>query len=253
MITSKFSLAGKFALVTGGGTGIGLAISRAFIEAGARVVITGRRESVLQEAVAGLGANAAYRVSDIAQMETIPALIQELEESGWPLDILVNNAGINAKKPALEVTDEEFDRILRTNVNGLFAITREVGKRMAGRGRGAILNITSMTALYGIPKVPAYSASKIAVLGLSRALATELAPQGIRVNSLAPGFIYSEMTAKALDSDPERKRKVFDRTPMGRMGQPEEIASAAVFLCSDAASFVTGVNLAVDGGNSIGF
>jgi NAD(P)-dependent dehydrogenase (short-subunit alcohol dehydrogenase family) len=157
------------------------------------------------------------------------------------------------KKPALEVTDEEFDRIIQTNLNGLFAFSREVARGMASRGKGAILNITSMAAMYGLPKVPAYSAAKTAVLGLTRALAVEWAASGIRVNAIAPGFIFSEMTDKALNSDPDRKRRVMDRTPLGRMGRAEEVAAAALFLCSDAASFITGVNLPVDGGNSIGF
>jgi len=252
MAINSFSLAGKHALVTGGGTGIGLAISRAFCEHGARVVITGRREDVLRSACESLGKSAAYRVCDVSKVETLPALVEEIEKGG-PLDILVNNAGINLKKPALEVTDEEFNCIVQTNLNGLFALTREVGRGMAKRGRGAILNITSMAAIYGLTKIPAYSASKTAVLGLTRALASELAPAGIRVNAIAPGFIFSDMTDKALNSDPERKRRVMERTPMGRMGQAEEVAAAAVFLCSDAASFVTGVNLPVDGGNSIGF
>jgi NAD(P)-dependent dehydrogenase (short-subunit alcohol dehydrogenase family) len=116
-----------------------------------------------------------------------------------------------------------------------------------------VLNITSMAAMYGLTRVAAYAASKAAVLGLTVELASELGPHGIRVNAIAPGFIFSAMTQKALDSDPERKAKVMGRTPMGRMGQAEEVAAAAVFLCSDAASFVTGVNLPVDGGNSIGF
>jgi NAD(P)-dependent dehydrogenase (short-subunit alcohol dehydrogenase family) len=253
MATSAFSLAGKHALVTGGGTGIGLAISRAFCEQGARVVITGRREDVLRTACESLGRNASYRTCDIAKLQSLPALVEEIEKNGAPLDILVNNAGINLKKPALEVTDEEFDRIIQTNLNGLFALTREVGRGMAKRGRGAILNITSMAALYGLTKIPAYAASKTAVLGLTRVLASELASSGIRVNAIAPGFIFSDMTDKALNSDPERKRRVIERTPMGRMGQAEEVAAAAVFLCSDAASFITGVNLPVDGGNSIGF
>jgi NAD(P)-dependent dehydrogenase (short-subunit alcohol dehydrogenase family) len=250
MTHNSFSLAGKHALVTGGGTGIGLAISRAFCAAGAQVTITGRRENILKEACQDLGENASYRACDLSQLDAIPALVASLEE---PPDILVNNAGINLKKPALEVTDEEFNRIIQTNLNGLFALTREVARGMALRGKGAILNITSMAALYGLTKVPAYSASKTAVLGLSRALAAEFGPLGIRVNAIAPGFIFSEMTNKALNSDPERKRRVMDRTPMGRMGQAEEVATAAVFLCSDAASFITGVNLPVDGGNSIGF
>jgi NAD(P)-dependent dehydrogenase (short-subunit alcohol dehydrogenase family) len=253
MAAHSFSLQGKYALITGGGTGIGLAISRAFHDAGARVIITGRREDVLRNACQTLGENVSYRVCDISRLGAIPALIGGLEKEGVALDILVNNAGINLKKPALEVTDEEFDRIIQTNLNGLFALTREVARGMAVRGKGAILNITSMAALYGLTKVPAYSAAKTAVLGLSRALAAEWGPSGIRVNAIAPGFIFSEMTDKALNSDPERKRRVMDRTPMGRMGQAEEVAMAALFLCSDAASFITGVNLPVDGGNSIGF
>jgi gluconate 5-dehydrogenase len=253
MSTHPFSLSGKRALVTGGGTGIGVAISKAFLDAGAAVILTGRREEILQQACKTLGDQASYLVSDVAQVEAIPALIAGVENKGIPLDILVNNAGINAKKPSLEVTDEEFDRIIQTNLNGLFALSREVARGMATRGKGVILNITSMAAMYGLPKVAAYTSAKSAVLGLTRALAVEWAQQGIRVNSIAPGFIYSEMTDKALNSDPERKRRVMDRTPMGRMGQAEEVAAAAVFLCSDAASFITGVNLPVDGGNSIGF
>jgi NAD(P)-dependent dehydrogenase (short-subunit alcohol dehydrogenase family) len=178
--------------------------------------------------------------------------VEELEKSG-PIDILVNNAGINMKKPATEVSDEEFDQIIQTNLNGLFSLTREVAKHMVARKRGVILNITSMAALYGLPKVAAYTSAKTAVLGLTRTLASEWGPIGIRVNAIAPGFIFSEMTDKALNSDPERKKRVFDRTPMARMGRAEEVAAAAVFLCSDAASFITGVNLPVDGGNSIGF
>ncbi len=253
MATDSFSLAGKHALVTGGGTGIGFAISQAFCEAGAQVTITGRREDVLQKACESLGKSASYKVCDISKLDTLPALVAAIEKDGIALDILVNNAGINAKKPAFEITDEEFARIIQTNLSGLFSLTREVARGMASRGRGAILNITSMAAMYGLPKVAAYSASKTGVLGLTRTLAVEFAPLGIRVNAIAPGFIYSEMTNKALNSDPERKQRVMDRTPMRRMGQAEEIAMAAVFLCSDAASFITGVNLPVDGGHSIGF
>jgi len=249
----KFSLDGQCALITGGGTGIGLAISRVFLEAGARVVITGRRVEVLKEACTQLGAKATFRAADIAEAQGVTALVEAIETGDAPIDILVNNAGINAKKPAVEISDEEFDRIIQTNLNGLFTLTREVGRRMIARQRGVILNITSMAALYGLPKVAAYSASKTAVLGLTRALASEWAPFGLRVNSIAPGFIFSEMTDRALNSDPDRKRRVLERTPMGRMGQAEEVAAAAVFLCSDAASFITGVNLPVDGGNSIGF
>jgi gluconate 5-dehydrogenase len=250
----KFSLENKCALITGGGTGIGLAITRAFISAGCKVVITGRREDVLKEACGQLGPKATFRACDVSQTKGLPAMVESIEKGPeGPIDILVNNAGINSKRPAIEVTDEDFDRVIQINLNGLFALSREVARHMVTRKRGAILNISSMAAIYGLTKVPAYSASKTAVAGLTRALASEWAPLGLRVNALSPGFIFSDMTDKALNSDPERKRRVMDRTPMGRMGQAEEIAAAALFLCSDAASFVTGVNLPVDGGNSIGF
>ena len=252
-MSNRFSLEGKRALITGGGTGLGLGISKAFVEAGAKVMITGRREDVLKAAVAELGPNAAYAVGDVADLPSLPALVKHIEDNWGPLDILVNNAGINMKKTALEVTDEEFQRIVQTNLNGLFAITREVGRFMQVRGSGSIINITSMAAMYGLPLVAGYASSKTAVLGLTRTLASDLAPLGIRVNAIAPGFIESEMTKKALDADPIRKGKAIGRTPMGKMGLPEDIGWAAVYLASDAAKFVTGVNLPVDGGNSIGF
>jgi len=247
------TLDGRTALITGGGTGIGLAIAEAFVAAGARVVITGRRREVLQTACVRLGPRASWRQSDVSELEAQATLVSTIESELGTLDILVNNAGTHLKKPALEITGMEFSAVLRTNLEGLFALSREVGRRMADRGRGAILNMASMTAVYGIPRVAAYTASKAAIVGLTRALAVELGSTGVRVNAISPGFIYSEMSARALDADPERKQRVLSRTPLGRMGQPQEVAAAATFLCSDAASFITGVNLCVDGGNSIGF
>ncbi len=248
-----FSLNGKRVLITGGGTGIGLGIAMAMQDAGASVVLTGRRIDVLEQAVAYLNGNAIYEQGDVSDLASLPALVKKIEVEQGPIDILVNNAGINMKKNALEVTDEEFQRIVHTNLNGVFALSREVGKYMQTRKAGVIINITSMAAMYGLPLVAAYAASKTAVLGLTRTMASDLAPFGIRVNAIAPGFIESEMTRKALDADPPRKKRALDRTPMGIMGQPEDIGYAAVYLASEAAKFVTGVNLPVDGGNSIGF
>ena len=252
-MTQAFSLTGKRVLITGGGTGIGLGIAKAMQEAGADVILMGRRKDVLEQAVASLMGNAAYVQGDVADLPSLPGLIKKIEEVKGPIDVLVNNAGINMKKMALEVSDEEFQRIIHTNLNGLFAMCREVGKFMQQRKSGVIINITSMAAIYGLPLVAGYASSKTAVLGLTRTLASDLAPFGIRVNAIAPGFIESEMTRKALDADPPRKKRALDRTPMGIMGQPEDIGLAAVYLASDAAKFVTGVNLPVDGGNSIGF
>tara|TARA_R110000868_G_scaffold408293_3_gene690948 strand:- start:14531 stop:15292 length:762 start_codon:yes stop_codon:yes gene_type:complete len=253
MSVSSFSLSGKLAVITGGGTGLGFGISKAFLAAGAKIIITGRREEVLQEAVQKLGSGANFISNDVSDTSSLPSFVQEVEDTFGPIDILVNNAGINMKKFITEVSDDEFQRIIQTNVNGLFSLTREVAKKMIPRKSGSIINITSMTAIYGISDVTAYTSSKTAVLGMTRSLAVDLSPKGIRVNAIAPGFIDSPMLRKAFNSDPERKRKVLSRTPMGSLGEADDIGSAAVYLASDAAKYVTGINLPVDGGNSIGF
>lgn len=253
MLSDLFSLKDKLAIVTGGGTGLGFGITKAFVEAGAAVIITGRREEVLKNATDALGEKAHYIVNDVTKLKKLPALVEEIESRFGAIDILVNNAGINMKKPLTEVTDQEFNNIIQTNVNGLFSLTREVAKKMIPRGKGVVINITSMAAIYGISDVTAYTASKTAVLGLTRSLAVDLSGKGIRVNAIAPGFIDSPMLRKAFNSDPAREQRVLSRTPMKKLGEAEDIAAAALYLASDAAKFVTGVNLPVDGGNSIGF
>lgn len=250
---SVFSLQNKLALVTGGGSGIGYHIAECLVQAGAKVILTGRREAVLQEAVEKLGEQAAYFVHDITELATIPKLIADLEETHGPLDILVNNAGINMKKHAVDTTDADFDRIMQTNLHAVFAMTRECGKRMMERKSGSIIMITSMAALYGIDRVVAYSSSKAAVAGMVKALATEFSPQNVRINGIAPGFIETPMMLTAMNGDPARRDKAMDRTPMGTWGKPDDIGWAAVFLASKASKFITGVSLPVDGGNSIGF
>ncbi len=243
----------KVALVTGGGSGLGLAIAQKFTEAGIVTIIAGRDKNKLDAAQETIGELCHARVCDLNDLKSIPKFVQQLLSEFGHIDILVNNAGINMKKEFTEVTDEDFLSVMNTNVTAVFALSREVVKQMLPRENGCIINISSMAAQYGLPKVIAYSASKTAIDGMTRAMAVELSPKGIRVNAIAPGFIYSAMTAKALDSDPERKAKVFGRTPMGHMGQPEDIGNAALYLASDAAKYVTGVVLPVDGGNSIGF
>jgi len=151
------------------------------------------------------------------------------------------------------VSDEEFQRILHTNLFSVFAICREVVKVMLPRGKGNIINNSSMDTQYGIPKVIAYTASKAAIEGMTKAMAVELSPMGILVNCIAPGFIATDMSSKALNGDAERKQKVFSRTPLGRLGEPADVGDAALFLASDQAKYVTGVVLPIDGGNSIGF
>lgn len=243
----------KVALVTGGGSGLGFAIAQQFTQNGITTIIAGRDTAKLNTAKAELGDLCFARSCDVSNLASVPVFVEEIVKEFGQIDILVNNAGINQKKEFTEVTDEEFQRVITTNLTSVFVLSREVVKDMLKRNSGCIINISSMAAQYGLPKVIAYSASKTAIDGLTRAMAVELSPRGIRVNAIAPGFIYSAMTAKALDSDPERKAKVFGRTPMGHMGQPEDIGHAAMYLASDGAKYVTGVVLPVDGGNSIGF
>ncbi len=243
----------KVAIVTGGGSGLGFAIAEKLIQNGIETIIAGRDKEKLDAAQKKLGPLCHAIVCDVSNLSSIPGFVNDVVKKFGRIDILVNNAGINQKKEFAEVSNEEFQNVITTNLTAVFVMSREVVRHMLEKGTGSIIHISSMAAQYGLPKVIAYSASKTAIDGMTRAMAVELSPKGIRVNAIAPGFIYSEMTAKALDSDPERKAKVFGRTPMGIMGQPEDIGEAAWFLASDAAKYITGVVLPVDGGNSIGF
>jgi len=250
---NKFDLTGKKVLITGGGKGLGYAIARIMAQQGAQVIITGRSESQLKEACNKIGSACTYYVFDLTNSEAIPAFADTIENKYGPINVLVNNAGINMKKDMLEVTDQEFETIIKTNQSAVFSLSREFAKKMVTRKEGVILLISSMASQYGIPKVIAYTASKSAVEGMTRAMAVELSPLGIRVNCIAPGFIETDMSSKALNSDKERKQKVLSRTPMAKLGKPDDIGYAAAFLSSDAANYITGIILPVDGGNAIGF
>lgn len=243
----------RVAIVTGGGSGLGLAIAEKFTQAGIETIIVGRDQEKLKKAKEQLGDLCHAIVCDVSDLSSVPGFVSDVLKKFGQIDILVNNAGINMKKEITDVSDEDFQKVITTNLTAVFVLSREVIRHMQKKKSGCIINISSMAAQYGLPKVIAYSASKTAIDGITRAMAVELGPKGIRVNAIAPGFIYSAMTAKALDSDPERKAKVFNRTPLGHMGQPEDIGAAALYLASDAAKYVTGVILPVDGGNSIGF
>jgi NAD(P)-dependent dehydrogenase (short-subunit alcohol dehydrogenase family) len=243
----------KIAIVTGGASGLGLATTRKLVENNIRTIIIGRNEKNLADVSSSLGALCSYRAFDLQQLKDIPQLISEIVAEFGHIDILVNNAGINQKKNFAEVSDEEFERVIQTNLTSVFVISREVVKEMQKHKSGVIINISSMAAQYGIPYVIAYTAAKSAIEGMTKAMAVELSPEGIRVNCVAPGFIATNMSATALDNDPKRKSKVMSRTPMGKMGEPADIAEAILYLASDAAKYVTGVVLPVDGGNSIGF
>lgn len=241
------------AIVTGGASGIGLAISKKFADNNIYTIIVGRDETKLQSAGKLIGENGEPIQNDLTKLNGIPALIESIHKKHGRIDILVNNAGINMKKNFTEVTDEEFQSVMHTNVNAVFAISREVVKVMEKQGSGSIINISSMAAKYGLPRVIAYSASKNAIEGMTAAMATELSSKGIRINAIAPGFIVTDMTDKAFKTDNERKLKALGRTPMGYMGKPEDIADAAYFLATDASKYITGTSIRVDGGNASGF
>jgi NAD(P)-dependent dehydrogenase (short-subunit alcohol dehydrogenase family) len=243
----------KIAIVTGGGSGLGLAIAHKFVQQNIRTIITGRNEDKLNQAAKELGDLCIPLAFDMNNLSLIPQKVKYIQETYGVIDVLVNNAGVNLKKDLVDVTDEEFQNIIQTNVLGVFAISREVAKIMLAQSHGSIINISSMASQYGIPKVIAYTASKSAIEGMTRAMAVELSPAGIRVNCIAPGFIATKMSATALNNDPERKDRVLKRTPMGKLGIPEDIANTAYFLASDASAFITGTVIPVDGGNSIGF
>lgn len=246
-------MAGKVALITGGGTGIGFDMAKCMLACGANVIITGRRENVLQDAVHNLGAGAFYFVHDMADVNATPGLVADIIQSHGKIDILVNNAGINMKRPAVDVSNDDFAQIIQVNLNAVFVLSREVGKHMLERKSGSIIMISSMAAYYGIDRVAAYASSKSGLYGLVRVLASEWSAHAVRVNAIAPGFIETAMSKTAMNSDPDRKHKAMDRTPMGYFGKPEDVAWTAVFLASDAAGYITGVSIPVDGGNSIGF
>ncbi|OAM87783.1 SDR family oxidoreductase [Termitidicoccus mucosus] len=248
-----FSLRGQVALITGGGTGIGRAIAGAMHAAGAHVVLAGRREAELAAAAAELGERASIAVHDVTELDAAPALVARITRETGPVTCLVNNAGINMKKPAVETTSPEFEAMLRTHVLGSHALTRAVAPGMIERKSGSVLFIASMASLFGIPGVIAYTAAKSAYVGMVKCYSTELSPHGVRVNAIAPGWIETAMSRKAMEGDPARRQKIIGRTPMAKFGAPADIGWAAVYLASPAASFVTGVTLPVDGGASIGF
>ncbi|MEX0654625.1 MAG: glucose 1-dehydrogenase [Phycisphaeraceae bacterium] len=246
-----FSLAGEVALITGGGSGLGLGMARCLAAAGATVALVGRRESVLAAAAKQIGPAASAFAHDITRFEDSPALVERIGEVLGPVTVLINNAGVHLKKPAVQTSEREFQTLLDTHVLAASALTRAVAPSMVHRRHGSILFTASMTALIGMPQVLAYSAVKSACVGMVRSLAAELSPHDVRVNAIAPGWIQSEMLEQALAGDEPRKQKILARTPMGRFGEPEDIGWTAAWLCSPAARFITGVLLPVDGGAAI--
>ena len=227
----------KIAIVTGAAAGLGNSIARKFVDNHIFTVIVDINEEKAKVACTELGENSDYEICDLGQLQLLPGLVKKIAEKYGRIDILVNNAGIHLKKPMLEVTDEEFQRVILINQTVVFCMSREVGRIMVEQKSGSIINISSMASQYGIPLVIAYTAAKSAVEGMTRAMAVELSKFGVRINCVAPGFIKTNMSSSALDRDLERKQKVFSRTPMGKLGIPEDIAKAVYFLSSDVSVF----------------
>ncbi|HEV2909153.1 MAG TPA: 3-oxoacyl-ACP reductase family protein [Candidatus Eremiobacteraceae bacterium] len=241
-------LEGKTALVTGAGTGIGRAIAHAFGAAGASVMLAGRRpeplESVRQE-VEAAGGMAHVHVADVSEQPQAAGLVDAAAKTLGRLDILVNNAGRTYDQLILRMKWDELEKTLATNLQSMFYTCAAAGKIMLGQRSGSIINITSVVALTGNAGQSAYVASKAGVIGLTKSLAQEFGSRSIRVNAIAPGFIETEMTASLTD---ELKAQYLSRVPLRRFGTADEVARVAVFLGSDAAAYVTGQTLAVDGG-----
>jgi NAD(P)-dependent dehydrogenase (short-subunit alcohol dehydrogenase family) len=248
-----FSLAGKRALITGGGSGLGLAIATTMAISGAQVILAGRRAKVLREAALAIGSAAHAAVVDLVKADTLGGFVERVEQDHGPIDILVNNAGHTVKKPFLEASLAEFDGVMEVHVRGPLELSRQVIRRQLTRGGGSVLFIASMTSYIGQPLVHGYTTAKSALLGVVRALSAEFAGQGIRVNGVAPGWIDTALFRAATQDDPERLRKILGRIQMQRVGTPEEIGWACVFLASPAAAYVTGQTLVVDGGALVGF
>lgn len=249
----KIESQNRIAIITGGASGIGFAIAKKFVQNNIRSILIGRNKTRLKLACETLGELADFIGCDLSELAEIPAIIRKIKEKYGTIDILVNNAGMHLVKPISEVTNVEYQKVILTNQTAMFCLTREVARIMQKQNSGVVLNISSMASQYGLPDVIAYTASKSAIEGMTRAMAVELSKYGIRVNCIAPGFIRTNMSTLVLDKDPESKKKVLLRTPLGRLGKPDEVADAALFLVSGTASYITGVVLPVDGGNSICF
>jgi len=246
----QLELEGRVAVVIGGTSGIGRAIAHGLAEAGADVVCSSRRGEQVEAAAADIekiGRKTIRCVSDVGDRKSLENLLGETAGALGQVDILVNSAGITKRAPSLELDDEDWTAILETNLNGTFRACKVFGKHMIENGYGRIVNIASLSTFVGLYEVAAYSASKAAVASLTKSLAIEWSKHGVNVNAIAPGVFRTALNEKLLDETP-RGQEFLMRTPMGRFGRVEELAGAAVFLASEAASFVTGEVLVVDGG-----
>ena len=248
--TQLFDLTGRVAIMTGAGRGLGRTMALALAAAGADLALASRTlpelESLAAE-VEALGRRAIAVPTDVTSPGACEALVAATVERLGRVDILVNNAGMNVRKPVLEFTSEEFDQVLQTNLKGYFNVAQAAGRRFVAQVSGKVINVSSILGSVALANQAAYASSKGAIDQLTKVLALEWASAGVQVNSLGPTYFETELT-RPLYEDPERKAFIEERTPMGRWGQPHELAGAVIFLASDASNFVTGQTLLVDGG-----
>jgi len=250
-VLDQFRLAGRRALVTGGGRGLGRVIAQALAEAGADVAIAGRTAGVCQDAAREIAAATGRRTlaltADVTQATNVERLVREVEDGLGPIDILVNNAGQNIRGAIEELGESDWDAVVGINLKAPFLCSRALGPGMCARGWGRVINLGSILSVIGIAGRTPYASSKAGVLGLTRVLALEWAKRGVTVNAICPGPFATDMNRQLL-SDPVQYQAFVEKIPLGRWGELHEIVGAAVFLASDAASFVTGSALFVDGG-----
>lgn len=244
--TISFGLAGRVCIVTGGAQGIGEACARRFAREAAVVVIADIDDSRGTALAKELGA--LYVHCDVGDKAQVDALVAQTVEAHGRIDVLVNNAGIFKAAEFLDVTEADFDAVLRINLKGSFLVGQAVARVMAAAGKGSIVNMSSVNGVLAIPTIASYNVSKGGINQLTRVMALSLAVQGVRVNAVAPGTIATELAAKAVLTSDEAKAKIMSRTPMKRLGEPSEIADTVAYLASDAASYITGEIVVVDGG-----
>lgn len=246
-------LEGKTAIVTGGTRGIGFSVVQRFLEAGAKVALFGSRQGTVDKALDKIkaenpGANVMGLYPSLGDYAEVEKAIQSVKETFGRVDILVNNAGISARESLYEYKPEDFDKIMTLNVNAVFNCTKAAAVIMKAQGGGSVINTSSMVSIYGQPAGCGYPASKFAVNGLTKSLARELGKDQIRVNAVAPGVTRTDMVAALPD---EMVQRISSTIPLGRVGEPEEVANAVLFLASDLASYVTGEILSVDGATQV--
>jgi 2-dehydro-3-deoxy-D-gluconate 5-dehydrogenase len=245
---NPFDLSGRVAVVTGANTGIGQAIAIALAQAGADVALVGRTPAEdTAAAIRDLGRRALIVSADLSSIEPVQRIVDETVAGLGGLDILVNNAGIIRRADAVDFTEADWDAVVDTNLKSVFFLCQAAGRHMIAQGRGRIINIASMLTFQGGIRVPSYTASESGIGGLTKLLANEWAKHGLSVNAIAPGYIATNNTA-ALQADEARNAAILDRIPAGRWGDAADLGGAAVFLASDAAAYVQGHILAVDGG-----